>query len=729
MNANSFMGDILSSIGLNNHDQFNLYNQSIEAHQQRRANLSNEIEALRKAAGISLSDNNSTTNTSNTNTNTNDDNMSTIASTIYNKGDNNSDHNNNFSSGISADFSLASQQNVYSSHDLQTSPNPITNYQHSQVGGSGGRGSVYHHHSASQRGSANHLGSQSAGSDNSPYNQPPGWQRIRIAQQCVNNLEAELDASRNEYTNLMRELGERLKSEARKLGNCVEKARPLFDVQRSMRRMQSEVQSASISYKKAQNLKDAAKNMVKAAEHKVKECEKIKANGKDVGSLMNWLEQLNQSNDNFQIASKTSQALAAQHSKAAKEFTNLQKKVQALETTSAVKYLDQARPYFNLQLDLWSKAEQHGTSMVRLEASLAEAKAQLASTIAQNMNKNQSDSQTHRLNDMNSPNSEFSDQSSRTTSGDSHTNNFGPGSKLSQLNEIDDNQSNSQPSPQVLRKNNPNNANNTESAIQTMKLMGVPGMNRMHTSPNMSSPAMLRRNLDLPGSRYHNSLHNREISYDDEDALEDILQPTQLFNDNTLSREPSGYGHPNGSPRRDMNRKYSYENYKNHGNFSTPSNQNNSQKFNNNNQNNTHTSAEDDLINLTQNIDLNNSNPSDILKSIGFYKDNNLNENLDSSLAATTFHSSSSAIPNKINNLLTSTSSSSKYHSKNNPYSLVMLDGENLHEISDDENENDKTQTLSNQAKDTDQESKISSSDKEINISKNSHDLDFDEDF
>merc|ERR1712176_120470 len=116
-----------------------------------------EIEALRKAAGINLE---SLTGSNQSNNNQNNNNQN---------GDNASDKDqNNFSSGISADFSLASQQMKNMQTQMQFNAsipgfNPNLN-----------------------------LGS--------------GWQRVRIAQQCVHNLEIELENSRGEYRNLMSEL-------------------------------------------------------------------------------------------------------------------------------------------------------------------------------------------------------------------------------------------------------------------------------------------------------------------------------------------------------------------------------------------------------------------------------------------------------------------------------------------------------------------------------------------
>ena len=661
--AASFVGDILSQLGAN--ESLSCYNQSIEVHQNRRNNLSMEIEALRKAAGINLE---SLTGSNQSNNNQNNNNQN---------GDNASDKDqNNFSSGISADFSLASQQMKNMQTQMQFNAsipgfNPNLN-----------------------------LGS--------------GWQRVRIAQQCVHNLEIELENSRGEYRNLMSELGERLKAEARKLGSCVERARPLFEAQRNMRRMQSEVQSASISYKKAQNLKEVAKTMVKAAEQKVKECEKIPTNAKNtnnnneksgddnedqnpsdsqnrVGNLMNWLEQLNQSNDNFQVASKTSQALANRHSKAAQEFQILKQKVQSLESTSAIKYLDQARPYFNLQLDLWSKAEQHGSVMVRLEASLAESRAQLSGCLKE-MNENRESD-----NNNDTPNS-------RSTSGDSNGMIHGMNNmKLhnNQLHQLDE-EANS-----GMESISDETRNQAPSVVDTMRMLGHPNsvipnnhrivdnLNQQMQNQHNLSPHSIR-NMDLPGSRRtHSNSGNNNINgyydtYDDaaSDDIEDLFKSTPLFGDD-LSRNTSQLTHPTisqilegkssgNSPRSEryfsqlesQNSPYSHRSHNSNSNKSNSSNNilhNNSNPSSPNSSYNKQNIAENDdaLVKKIANTDM--SDPTSILQNIGFYKNSNSNDDNINTLA-----SKSSPL------------NSRPKHARN-PYSLVMIDS-NQNNISGNDN-------------------------------------------
>merc|ERR1712048_1057407 len=61
------------------------------------------------------------------------------------------------------------------------------------------------------------------------------WRDVMAAKQCVASLEQELENAKNQYNNNMEDFKQRLQAEARKLGNCVEKARPLYEAQKNMR--------------------------------------------------------------------------------------------------------------------------------------------------------------------------------------------------------------------------------------------------------------------------------------------------------------------------------------------------------------------------------------------------------------------------------------------------------------------------------------------------------------
>ena len=97
--------------------------------------------------------------------------------------------------------------------------------------------------------------------------------------------------------------------------------------------------------------------------------------------LMQWMELLNSANVDFSTASDTTQKLSDLHSIRAEEFIKWQEDVLNMELTCASRYLLQAKPYFDLQMDLWVKLEQHGKIIMKTENSLSEAKNQLAESV------------------------------------------------------------------------------------------------------------------------------------------------------------------------------------------------------------------------------------------------------------------------------------------------------------------------------------------------------------
>merc|ERR1712227_636116 len=129
-----------------------------------------------------------------------------------------------------------------------------------------------------------------------------------------------------------------------------------------MRETKAECVNLSNSYVKATNLREDALDMVAETEYKVREIntkEKIAANGKtgDVEKLIKWLEELNESNENFVSVNNACRDFMSKHKKSTAAFGRLLKVVQALEGSSAVRDLDRARPYFNLVMEMYMKIE------------------------------------------------------------------------------------------------------------------------------------------------------------------------------------------------------------------------------------------------------------------------------------------------------------------------------------------------------------------------------------
>jgi len=239
-------------------------------------------------------------------------------------------------------------------------------------------------------GSRNSIASDGRGNHRGdPYggnNQSTRLRDVMAAKQCVASLELELENTKAKYNNDMEDFKQRLQAEARKLGNCVDKARPLYEAQKNMRRCQVEVQKVSMQYRKSQNLKDSAKKMVKAAELKHEQCRnEIKTGieaGKDMTALqMQLMDQMNQSLEMETKAGDSANLLQVKHSNTHEMFIKFQNNVTQLDKTNAVKNLDMARSYFTLQSDLYAQLEKQGHRMVTLEASSAEAKAQLSAAI------------------------------------------------------------------------------------------------------------------------------------------------------------------------------------------------------------------------------------------------------------------------------------------------------------------------------------------------------------
>ena len=91
----------------------------------------------------------------------------------------------------------------------------------------------------------------------------------------MTNLENELITIRSDYNNSVKSFSDELDLEGKKLGICVERARPLYEAQRNMRRAQSQVQELSVFYKKSRLLKENCSQLVQTCQSKVPKYQRI----------------------------------------------------------------------------------------------------------------------------------------------------------------------------------------------------------------------------------------------------------------------------------------------------------------------------------------------------------------------------------------------------------------------------------------------------------------------
>ncbi|RNA37490.1 SH3 domain-binding 5-like [Brachionus plicatilis] len=91
-------------------------------------------------------------------------------------------------------------------------------------------------------------------------------EKLNYANESINNLELELEESRREYIQTANETDLKLSSLEKKLGNCVEKAKPYYEARIELNELKKKYLVAKNLFETAQELYVAAKNMQMYAE-------------------------------------------------------------------------------------------------------------------------------------------------------------------------------------------------------------------------------------------------------------------------------------------------------------------------------------------------------------------------------------------------------------------------------------------------------------------------------
>ncbi|KAL3268814.1 hypothetical protein HHI36_007910, partial [Cryptolaemus montrouzieri] len=84
----------------------------------------------------------------------------------------------------------------------------------------------------------------------------------------INKLEIEYDEANTTFRMLLNESTRRLKLLLKKLGSCIERARPYYEAAEVAKRAQVECQKAAVAFRKANEIHAAAKETVALAEQR-----------------------------------------------------------------------------------------------------------------------------------------------------------------------------------------------------------------------------------------------------------------------------------------------------------------------------------------------------------------------------------------------------------------------------------------------------------------------------
>ncbi|XP_035220159.1 SH3 domain-binding protein 5-like isoform X7 [Stegodyphus dumicola] len=147
-------------------------------------------------------------------------------------------------------------------------------------------------------------------------------ERLNTATDLINKFEIELDEARSNFRLLLSESSLRVNQLAKKLGSCVEKARPYYEARMHAKQLQTQTQRAALRYERASSAHAAAKEMVYLAE------EGLKKEGRCFDPA--WQEMLNHAT--LRVNEAESERVLSQHAhqKTSLAYNEAEKVVQQL---------------------------------------------------------------------------------------------------------------------------------------------------------------------------------------------------------------------------------------------------------------------------------------------------------------------------------------------------------------------------------------------------------------
>ena len=172
-------------------------------------------------------------------------------------------------------------------------------------------------------------------------------EKLNICTDEINRLEIQLDDANTVFRQLLSDSTHHLKSLSKRLGNCIEKARPYYESVHQMTRAQAECQKAAVQFQRAAGVHAAAKETISLAE------ERFLDNSGEWQFDNAWQEMLNHATIKVMDAEKMRAQSEKDHLSKSAAFTDIEQKVKVLEKKLS-RHIDKSKPYFE-QKEIFNK--------------------------------------------------------------------------------------------------------------------------------------------------------------------------------------------------------------------------------------------------------------------------------------------------------------------------------------------------------------------------------------
>ncbi|XP_039298643.1 SH3 domain-binding protein 5 isoform X2 [Nilaparvata lugens] len=197
-------------------------------------------------------------------------------------------------------------------------------------------------------------------------------ERLNAATDDINRLEVDLDEARAGFRSLLCESTARLDTVGRKLGSCVEKARPYYEARIKAKQALVETQLAAVKYERANSAHAAAKEMVYLAE------EGLCTEGRTFDHA--WQEMLNHATMRVNESERERTLSEAEHRRTSLTYQHAEIRVQHLQK-DLKKSIIKSRPYFELKAQFNQIFEEQKCRVKELEQRVSAAKQSYAEAL------------------------------------------------------------------------------------------------------------------------------------------------------------------------------------------------------------------------------------------------------------------------------------------------------------------------------------------------------------
>ncbi|XP_069678062.1 SH3 domain-binding protein 5 homolog [Periplaneta americana] len=199
-------------------------------------------------------------------------------------------------------------------------------------------------------------------------------EKLNNATDEINKLEIELDEANTTFRLLLNESTRRLKLLSKKLGSCIERARPYYDSLEVAKKAQLECQRAAVQFQRANEIHQAAKETVALAEQRFlsKQHEWQFDNA--------WQEMLNHATIKVMDAENQKAESGREHQKRATLFNAAEQKVQQLEQRLR-RSIANSRPYFEEKALCQGQLATQKERVETLQRAVAKVKSEYAESL------------------------------------------------------------------------------------------------------------------------------------------------------------------------------------------------------------------------------------------------------------------------------------------------------------------------------------------------------------